>query len=496
MENRPVLITKKSGIVVSYHDAAIFYATKGNAVDKTQESYPDVPYGIILGHYNEVDALNLRFDEDELKVYLKPGIFQVYGRQVEITEEIEVFDFHTTVESTKMYCTVYAELDLEDYTNQIVKIKINIAGAGFYNLTANGEQNNLYELNHGVFQAPIARFTYVPSAETHFGNAQRIMPITDDESVNTARDFDITKAKFNNKRLNELLDVSGSTPKWFKADNTEALRNYLETPNHSTSTPGYCKAKEATAIGNNRIDQNLTGVFTIKSHELGAIGNLGSAGHSFDKTFDINRYKAAKIRFRLTGNFKAKMYKKSWVIFHWGDGGKLTEPEDGSGLYIEAPNLEQQYGMYTRLDPTIDKFYRRSPFDEWFNVPVTGGTIRLVFYYQHTVQWYTDTCYRDYWKFGIIEESKWGTISGNDDKWSTPTPPAGSATDKRRLAYIDLTCNSDYTLRVHMWSRGPLKWEGWEGILYCWDEVSEPTNYTNNDLKGFVDILYEGDIRL
>lgn len=495
MKNRPTLITKNKGIVVSYHDAAIFYATKGDGVDLKQESLPNTPYGILRSKYPSDDALTLRFDENTLKVYLRPGVLHVYGRQVEIDSEVEVFDFHSTVESAKMYCTVFIEMGFEDYTNQMAKVRINIAGANFLNFTSEGKQDNLYELDHGVYQAPIARFTYTPISERHFDNNLRLIPVLDDESVNSAEDIPMT-GTINQVAMDALLEnkQGTTTGKWMRASNRDALENYKSSPKHDSSTPGYSSAKEVEKLGGETIDANLSGLYSVQTITLGSIGNLGASGHTYDKTFKFDRSKAEKIRLRFDGNFQAKMTKRSWTVFKIGKGAELTEPE--KDLYIEAPNLEQQEsGQSLYLKP--EKFYRRSASDNWFNVPSKGGTIRLVYYYQHKVQWYDDAgAYIDYWKFGIIEESKWNQVEGNDDKWSSPVPPAGGATDKRRLAYIDIIATDDNHIRIHMWSRGPIAWEGWDFIIYCWDEVSEPHSYQNNTLKGFIDVLYQGGAKV
>ena len=186
MAIRPKLVTKEGGIVVSYHDASLFYATKGDGIDKLQESIPDTPYGIINSKYGQ-HSLELRFDEEELTCYIKPGVFHVYGRQIEITEELEVYDFHATVESRKMFCTVYAEISLEDYTHQMVSIKLDIAGASFKNFKVTGIQDDLYKLDHGVFQVPLARFSYTPVAETHFQDSARVIPLLPDGARNNAK---------------------------------------------------------------------------------------------------------------------------------------------------------------------------------------------------------------------------------------------------------------------------------------------------------------------
>ena len=126
-QNTLHLLSKETGEISAYHDSALFFTLKGNSVDHGQEGLPAEPYGIVKSKYS--NPFSLVFDEDELTVSINPGILHVYGRQVELTEQVEAYDFHSTVESQLMYCTIYVEVSLEDMTMQIARLKIDIAGS-------------------------------------------------------------------------------------------------------------------------------------------------------------------------------------------------------------------------------------------------------------------------------------------------------------------------------------------------------------------------------
>lgn len=323
MAIRPKLITKEGGVVVSYHDASIFYVTKGDGVDKLQESMPDTPYGIINSKYGQ-QSLNLRFDEEELVAYLKPGVFHVYGRQIEITEEIEVYDFHSTVESRKMFCTVYAEVSLEDYTQQRVTINLDIAGASFKNFRVSGTQNDLYNLDHGVFQVPIARFTYTPVAETHFQDSTRVIPFLADECRNNAKNLVGTINQVPIPNLFEMLlgSENATTGKLNKTSNVDALARYNADPTHQPGSGGYSVAKEATKMGigqgSTAVDATLTNIYTTKRTTLFSLNGLGESVYTIDKTITVDWAHLETLRIGYTkGSFSAQWYTQYSGLFNW-----------------------------------------------------------------------------------------------------------------------------------------------------------------------------------
>lgn len=323
MAIRPKLVTKAGGIVVSYHDASLFYATKGDGVDKLQESMPDTPYGIINSKYGQ-HSLELRFDEEELTCYIKPGVFHVYGRQIEITEELEVYDFHATVESRKMFCTVYAEISLEDYTHQMVSIKLDIAGASFKNFRVSGTQDDLYKLDHGVFQVPLARFTYTPVAETHFQDSARVIPFLADETRNNAKNL---IGNINNVPISTLMEMrlgvdNTTTGKFEKASNVAALQIYNSDPSHKPGSGGYSLAQVAQKFGigpnANTIDATLTNIYTTKRTTLFSLNGLGESVYTLDKTITVDWDHLETIRIGYTkGSFTSQWYTQYSGLFNW-----------------------------------------------------------------------------------------------------------------------------------------------------------------------------------
>jgi len=342
MAIRPKLVTKAGGVVVSYHDASLFYATKGDGVDKLQESMPDTPYGIINSKYGQ-HSLELRFDEEELTCYIKPGVFHVYGRQIEITEELEVYDFHATVESRKMFCTVYAEISLEDYTHQMVSIKLDIAGASFKNFRASGTQDDLYKLDHGVFQVPLARFTYTPVAETHFQDSARVIPFLADETRNNAKNL---IGNINNVPISTLMEMrlgvdNTTTGKFEKASNVDALAIYNSIENHGPSSGGYSLAQEAQKLGigpnANQFDAALTNIYTTKRTTLMSLDGLGGSSYSISKTIAVDWSHVEKIRIGYTkGSFTSTWVNQYKGLFSWWN----WQDEDVRELTCDLINSE------------------------------------------------------------------------------------------------------------------------------------------------------------
>lgn len=263
---KPRLITKKNETVVAYVDTALFHVAKGGDPDAN-------PYGIVPSSYS--NPFILSFDSSNLTISIAGGILSIYGRQIELTTSTQVFDFHSTAESQKMFCTVFVEANLEDSTAQTVTIKLDISGASYRNFKTTGTQDNLYKLSHGVFQAPINHFIYTPSASEPFSDYEMVMKTYPEEaraSTVNLRNGD----SINGTKVSSLTETfsSGSSLRlrFVHASNEEALTIYKNLPRRSTSSPGYSKATEAHAIGTHddatSIDSSITGITTIKRIKL------------------------------------------------------------------------------------------------------------------------------------------------------------------------------------------------------------------------------------
>lgn len=490
-KNTVHLISKKDGEVSAYHDSALFFTIKGSSVDTKQEGLPLEPYGIIPSKY--ANPFSLSFDEDELTVSINPGILHVYGRQVELTEQVEAYDFHSTVESQLMYCTIYIEISLEDMTLQVARLKIDIAGAGYKNFDANMTRDNLYALDHGVFQAPIARFKYSPSAATHFSDEEIIMPTLDGETRESVLNIRQTD-KINGVALNVLAEVyADEFKKWQKASNEDALAQYEAIPNHNENTGGYSLAKGTQKLGGVTVPEALTGLYSVKRYDLGSLGNMGGSGYSYSKTLKIDRSQLQYLRFYTTGSFKAKI-KQTWKgILSFGIESTSTRPENDN--WIEAPDTEHQHGL-SHWPYNIDQFHRFAGADEWLTLPAVGGTLTLIYYYQNTLCWVDSQSgvYYDYWKFGYVKESNWGSISGTENGW--PANTVGSETAKRKLAFIKFKVKSETELEIEITSNSETYWEGWSELIYEWHTIHQLSDFKENNLAGKIDIIYKGDVRL
>ena len=499
------LVSKENGEVSAYHDSSIFFAIKGCSVDKKQEGLPTEPYGIIPSHYE--NPFTLEFNEEDLTVLIKPGILHVYGRQVELTEAVVVYDFHSTVESQLMYCTIYIEIGLEDMTLQNARLKIDIAGAGYKNFDANMTRDNLYRLDHGVFQAPIARFQYAPSATPHFSNGEIVMPTLEGESREAVREINYN-GKINDVPCSDLWEQenpgthqgrTGIFKQWSKASNEAALAIYKSIPGHNENTGGYSIAAEGEKFGDTEthettaINSSLTGVLSVNRINLGKLGNMGGSSYSYSKTIRIDRSQIQYVRFYTTGSFKAKI-KQTWKgILSFGIESTSTHPE--GDYYIEAPDTEHQHGL-SHWPYNIEQFHNFQGAEEWLTLPAVGGTLTLIYYYQNETTWVDPQSgvYYDRWKFGYVKESSWGSISGTEDGWNSNS--SGSATSKRKLALVKLQVKSETELVITISSCGETYWEGWSELIYEWHTIHQLSDFKDNTLEGKIDIVYKGDVRL
>ena len=276
---RPKLITMTGTNISATRDSMIFHYGKGGGSDKTYESLPDVPYGIIQeGGYD--NPFTLTANASALTVTLSPGMCLIHGRQIELTESVVVFDFHTSVESTVVYCTVYIEVNLEDMALQTAKILLDMSGAAYKNFRSSMVQDDLTKLGHGVFQAPLVRFTYTPGSANPFSDITRVMPVLPSEARMAVNKLTLTSL-VNNVLLSDLgssLKISGKrTFKWYKASNIEKLDLYNSIGTYTDRTAGYSLATGAVAIGprgnSTEIPSDLSGVYTCKTYKVLSLDN-------------------------------------------------------------------------------------------------------------------------------------------------------------------------------------------------------------------------------
>ena len=487
--NQVKLVTKKGAIVSAYLDTALFYATKGNGVEtEFNGSLKKVPYGII----DDIDAnpFELEFDSETKKVYMNPGEAHIYGRQIRLTERTEIFDFHNTSESVKLYCTVFFNLDLDDFTQQRVSIAIDLTGAKFKDFSDSMVQDNVYELGHGIFQAPISIFNYTPATGT-FSNYQRIMPILKAEERDFVANLPLDATINKSIKVSDRVTIENGKFKFNHASNVDALNRYIARGYKGKSDEDYSLCAGATSIGGTTITSDIANVWTTKRYELGSLGNMGGSSYSFKKELTIDKSHAQRLRFYTTGTFKAKI-KKTWTSSFFGLGGDKTYPENEN--YIEAPYTEHQHGL-SHYPYSIDVFHRSRSVDDWFSLPNVGSTLTLIYYYQETLRWLTDSgVYTDYWKFAICKDSDWSSVSGTEN--DTCDNSSGVKTAKRKLAFIKIKVVSNTKLEITIESNSEGKSEGWDGIIYFWNTLHQLSDFKDNTLKGYIDILYKGDVRL
>lgn len=464
-QGKPKLISKKTGEVSAYHDSAIFYTIKGCSVDKKQEGLPNEPYGIIPSHYNNPFALS--FDESELTVSIAPGILHVYGRQVELTETTEVYDFHSTVESQLMYCTVFIEISLEDMTAQVARLKIDIAGAGYKNFDANMIRDNLHQLGHGVFQAPIARFKYNPTTTTHFSNAEIVMPTLEGEARGAVREIRITD-KINGVPLDEIanLNTSLNFNNWKRASNVDALARYNAQANHNENTGGYSVAATAAKLGNTAINSSLTNVFTVKRYMVISLSTwFGTNVNQSTRLSNIDTSKIHAIRLWFSKNsFKVKVGVDIWNLWHgfkWARQYTFTE---------------------TVARPTFDERWIKASTNLclWFHYQWDGHNVVKTMGFGTQQQYNND----------LSVEGNALQVYYGQESWTGDSSYYGST--KHKYMDINVEIGSDqirFNFTGHGYSRET------ENPFYGKFRFA-PLEATEDMGQLYMDIIYKGDVRL
>jgi len=466
----PVLISKKTGEVSAYHDSAIFFTIKGSSVDTKQEGLPVEPYGIITSHYQ--NPFSLAFDENELTVSINPGILHVYGRQVELTEAVEVYDFHSTIESQLMYCTVYIEINLADMTRQIARLKIDIAGAAYKNFDSSMTRDNLHQLDHGVFQAPIARFQYAPTGSPHFSNSEIVMPLLDGETREATRDIRITD-RINNIPLDEIanLNTQLNFHNWKKASNVEALAKYMAQPGHTTLSGGYSVAAGAEKLGDTvthettAINSSLTGVCTVKRIKVTSLGKWFGSSSTVETVVngDTTKIQAIRIWFNKSA-FTAKVnYQRKYLMTGW--------------------QWKDQYpdSVTCKLNPDGERWIGRENkrfclyYYHWFYVISGAG-------------WHSE----EGLNFGTYEDFQASVGTEDAPNWSTGSTSIYSINTKRRFMDVYLTVERD-KIRFKFEGRGYGS-ELYEFLDGWWRWCPLQDISDAGDL--YIDVIYKGDVRL
>jgi len=264
------IINKKEEKVLSSTDCALFYLGRGN----DNSSAEGKPTGIVNSSYTTPFALV--FDNANLKVYLNPGIAQIYGRQIELNAQMEAYDFHATALAARIYCNIYLELNLEDSVNQKVTLKMSLNGGNYKNFFTNGIQDNLQKLGHGVYQAPLNHFIYTPGEEEPFSDEGFDMVILDGECRQSTRSLD-DESLINDVPVPTLGTVEDGIFKFEHADNSNGIAWYESSDKKETS-PGYSVADGTERIGlgegSTSIDSQISGLQTVARIKLCNITNL------------------------------------------------------------------------------------------------------------------------------------------------------------------------------------------------------------------------------
>lgn len=465
------LVSKKGSIVSSYSDTVIFHNGKGT--DSNGK-----PYGIIKSSYS--DPFGLIFDSSTLELTLKPGMLTIYGRQIELTEEKLIFDFHSITTSAKQYCLIYIELDLTDFLNQKVSIKLERSARDYWNPTIYGKQDNLYKLESGVYCAPLRKFIYNPNAETvselfvDEGLAMNILP--DEARFATTQLKE--DSKINNILISSLVeyDQTNKNYKFKKASNADALSKYTSNKKFGDNVPGYSVAGEAIKFGDNdnktEVSPTLTGLYTVARNTILSISSIGKS--VWNKTItikcDINHLKAIRIFFD-KASFSTQFIKMRLGLNTFWSG----------------------YGVDRTVDITCDlvnsEMWRMGSF-----VPFT-----LCFWAKH----YEYSGYREN-AFMITTLAEYENPTGNYRSLPEDIFSGNSGSDvygswgKRKYGTASFTANASnktLTIQITSYGNGPEWNDDWWGLGAAKAYLAALADTADRG-NMLIDCIYEGDVKL
>ena len=459
------LKTKKDENIIAYYDTIIFHAKQGD-LDF------NLPYGIIkCSKYS--DPFGLIFGQD-LKVKMKPGILNCYGRQVEIDSEVDVVDMSDTIDAQVHYVNVYIEINLEDRTDERAIIRVHTTGANYESINS-VYRDDLYKLNHGIFLVPIAHFQYNPLNSSPFSDYGKYLKEFESESVlsiNEIREED----SINNKAFASLFTKEGNKVKANKSSNVEAVKLYNQNGNYSKNAPYYTVAKETSKIGGITIE---SAAFNLLTANRTILLNMVSST-VFNKDFTMTK----------TFTFD-HTYNKKIRIFFKGGTGRLTLPYQEKNDIITL-------GQWQRFERTID--YAMPEHEVIFNLSKSNTTAQFSIYVvaKFICNRYQPTPSSD-WVSERHCELELSRTLANDNDYFISTENTGSTYTaenmnvRRTIAEIYFTKLSSTSRRAQWKGRGESA-EGSNGLLH-WQYLT-PTLSFGETIQLAMDVVYEGGVKL
>lgn len=328
-------LTSKKGMEVnSYLDSMLFYVAKGNGIEDVNNTIKKVPYGI----FKDVDSnpFSVEFDTETRKVYMNPGEAHIYGRQIRLTERTEIFDFNTTTESVQLYCTIFFNLDLEDYTLQRVAIAMDYSGANWKDFTRDMIQDNVFKYTHGIYQAPICRFRFTPASGV-FDQYTQLMPQLDSQMRDIVTKLPMDATLGGTKRIDSISEISGGKLYFNKASNLAAFNQYDVNGRKGSSAKYYSVATIANKIGkigsSVEIKSTLNGVYTCQRITPYVIGS----------TFGTNT--TIKVPIAFDENHIQKI-----LIYLGSSSGEV----DMTGVIeVDRKDITSGWGWHVEVAPTV-----------------------------------------------------------------------------------------------------------------------------------------------
>ena len=281
------LLTKNETQIRAYHDTVIYYSKMGN-------DNSDNPFSILKSEYE--NPLAITTDNSTLKIYVNPGMLICYGRQIEITEKIEVYDFlKSETTQGKKYVTIYLEINLEDVVNETVAFRVHVNTLAYENIK-NVYRDNLYRASHGIYLIPIGHLTFTPSSANPFAD---IGLYIQEAEINTKKDTELIddNTMLNGKRLGDLCNGS-------KFNNARKADRATE-----------CEKIGGVTISSTNLNLITSNVFNVYPFRLDTF-NKGSKTSGYSN-LNLDLDHASELRFWIRGaNAKVELnyYEKNDLI--------------------------------------------------------------------------------------------------------------------------------------------------------------------------------------
>lgn len=344
------MITKAKGRTLARVHCAQLYMCKGT------DLY-DKPYGLIPAGSKTGNA-SVILDNTSLKVWITAGQIYCYGRQIIIDKYTEVVDLSTiTFSSEKVYGTIYVRVDLNDVVDQTATLGFVYQSDAHVDFSEDMRQDNLYKRANGIFDIPIERFVYEPSATSgvYFSKQESLIRTLEEQA--RAKTEKVT-FKIGNSNIEKVFNSKGKGIA--KAINADV-------------------AGAADGLADTDISRTLDGVWTAMRYNI---------LYTYSFIFNLNNITEKQMSI----DFSRLQYAHIWIRHILKTSDNLLKK-----LQITIP-LQYKQEIYDTYEDYMDLSFEFA-FD--FDISNKASKNYLCFEFEHTYPIKTSTA-----KIVVVSDSK------------------------------------------------------------------------------------------